>query len=135
MCDQLSVSLMINQFNSYSYGLTNFISETTHFFEYSYKQSRDLCFFDIYNILLLDIWRPSSLNELTPMIFNTGLTHLRSEASIYQLWVFLEHSSLEILLNQNLCVTTYFFDVLVLWIHKKATVSKKSIVLRSYLNK
>ena len=29
-----------------------------------------------------DIWRPSSPSELTPMIFNTGLTHLGSEASI-----------------------------------------------------
>ena len=26
-------------------------------------------------------WRPLSLSELTPMIFNTGLTHLGSEAS------------------------------------------------------
>ena len=28
------------------------------------------------------IWRPPSLSELTPMIFNTGLTHLGLEASI-----------------------------------------------------
>ena len=28
------------------------------------------------------IWRPQSLSELTPMIFNTGLTHLALEASI-----------------------------------------------------
>ena len=28
------------------------------------------------------IWRPSSLSELTPKIFNTGLTHLGLEASI-----------------------------------------------------
>ena len=27
-------------------------------------------------------WRPPSLSELTPIIFNTGLTHLASEASI-----------------------------------------------------
>ena len=27
------------------------------------------------------IWRPSSQSELTPMIFETGLTHLGSEAS------------------------------------------------------
>ena len=27
-------------------------------------------------------WRPPSLSELTPMLFNTGLTHLGSEASI-----------------------------------------------------
>ena len=26
-------------------------------------------------------WRPPSLSELTPMLFNTGLTHLGSEAS------------------------------------------------------
>ena len=32
-----------------------------------------------------DIWRPPSLNELTQMIFNMELTHLGSEASIYQL--------------------------------------------------
>ena len=30
-----------------------------------------------------DIWMPPSLSELTPMVFNTGLTHLGSEASIY----------------------------------------------------
>ena len=29
------------------------------------------------------IWSPPSLSELTPMIFNAGLTHLGSEASIY----------------------------------------------------
>ena len=29
------------------------------------------------------IWRPSRLSELTPMVFNTGLTHLGLEASIY----------------------------------------------------
>ena len=29
------------------------------------------------------IWRCLSLSELTPMIFNTGLTHLGTEASIY----------------------------------------------------
>ena len=28
-------------------------------------------------------WRPPSLSELTPIVFNTGLTHLGSEASIY----------------------------------------------------
>ena len=28
------------------------------------------------------IWRPSSLSELTPIMFNMGLTHLGSEASI-----------------------------------------------------
>ena len=26
-------------------------------------------------------WRPPSLSELTPMLFNTGLTHFSSEAS------------------------------------------------------
>ena len=31
------------------------------------------------------IWRPTSLSELTPMIFNVGLTHLRWEASILKL--------------------------------------------------
>ena len=29
------------------------------------------------------IWRPPSLSELTPMIFNMGLTHSGSESSIY----------------------------------------------------
>ena len=28
------------------------------------------------------IWNPPNLSELTPMIFNPGLTHLSSEASI-----------------------------------------------------
>ena len=28
-------------------------------------------------------WRPPSLSELTPMIFNMGLTYLGSEASNY----------------------------------------------------
>ena len=31
----------------------------------------------------LDTWRPSSLSELTPIIFNTGLTQLGSDASYY----------------------------------------------------
>ena len=30
-------------------------------------------------------WKPPSLSELTLMIFNTGLTHLVLEASIYNL--------------------------------------------------
>ena len=29
------------------------------------------------------IWRPPSISELTPMIFNTVLTHLGSKAAIY----------------------------------------------------
>ena len=29
-------------------------------------------------------WRPPRLGELTPMLFNTGLTHLGLEASEYQ---------------------------------------------------
>ena len=28
-------------------------------------------------------WRPPSLSDLIPMVFNTGLTHLGSEASNY----------------------------------------------------
>ena len=35
------------------------------------------------------IWRPPSLSELTPMIFNTGLTHLGSESSVCKLITFL----------------------------------------------
>ena len=34
-------------------------------------------------ILIAFIWRPSILSELTPMIFNTELTHLGLEASVY----------------------------------------------------
>ena len=34
-------------------------------------------------IIYINIWSPPSLSELTPMIFNTRLTHLRLEASIY----------------------------------------------------
>ena len=30
----------------------------------------------------IHIWWPSNLSELTPMIFNTGLTHLDSKASV-----------------------------------------------------
>ena len=33
--------------------------------------------------MLIDIWRPPSLNELTPMLFDNGLAHLGSETSIY----------------------------------------------------
>ena len=33
------------------------------------------------------IWRPPSLSELTPMIFDMGLTHLGSEASIYHILI------------------------------------------------
>ena len=48
----------------------------------------DLKWYQRYNLNKLydffrHIWRPPSLSELTPMIFNTGLTHLGSEASIY----------------------------------------------------
>ena len=38
-------------------------------------------FFSFKNEIIKNIWRPPSLSELTPMIFNTGLTHLGSEAS------------------------------------------------------
>ena len=34
------------------------------------------------NLTRTVIWRPPSLSKLTPIIFNTGLTHLGSEASI-----------------------------------------------------
>ena len=33
-------------------------------------------------IISTDIGRPPSLSELTPIVFNTGLTYLGSEASI-----------------------------------------------------
>ena len=36
----------------------------------------------LFNIGYCDKWRPPSLSELTPMLFNTGLIHLGSEASI-----------------------------------------------------
>ena len=32
---------------------------------------------------IYDNWKPSSISELTPIIFNTGLTHLGSKVSIY----------------------------------------------------
>ena len=31
--------------------------------------------------IFINIWRTPSLSELTPMLFNSGLTHLVSEAS------------------------------------------------------
>ena len=31
-----------------------------------------------------EIWKSPSLSELTPMLFNTGLAHLGSEASIFK---------------------------------------------------
>ena len=31
---------------------------------------------------IMIIWRPPSLSELTPMVYNTGLTHLDLEISI-----------------------------------------------------
>ena len=34
----------------------------------------------------MTIWRPPSQSELTSMIFNTGLTPLGSEASIYSIY-------------------------------------------------
>ena len=36
-------------------------------------------------VCLFIIWRPPSLSELTPKLFNTGLTHLGFEAFIYYL--------------------------------------------------
>ena len=57
-----------------------------HDLESKIKQQYDYNRFDILNVIRsYDIWRPPSLRELTPMIFNTGLTHLDSEASIYSL--------------------------------------------------
>ena len=35
----------------------------------------------------IQLWRPPSLSELTPMIFDMGLTHLGSEASKYQTYL------------------------------------------------
>ena len=37
----------------------------------------------IFEVILKTKWRPPNLSELTPMIFNTGLTHLSLEASKY----------------------------------------------------
>ena len=37
---------------------------------------------------IIYIWRLPSLSELTHMIFNMGLTHLGSEASIYPMLVY-----------------------------------------------
>ena len=37
----------------------------------------------------LNIWRPPSLSELTPMLFNMGLTHLGSETSIYTEYLYI----------------------------------------------
>ena len=34
-----------------------------------------------------NMWRPPSLSELTPMVFNEGLTHLDSEASICKYYI------------------------------------------------
>ena len=41
--------------------------------------------FRLDDILLNVKWRHPSLSELTPMLFNTGLTHLGLEASKYSL--------------------------------------------------
>ena len=38
------------------------------------------CAFFIIYINMMSNWRPPSLSELIPMIFNTGLTHLGPEA-------------------------------------------------------
>ena len=37
----------------------------------------------LYENYMLHNWKPTSLDELTPIIFNKGLTHLDSKASIY----------------------------------------------------
>ena len=50
------------------------------------------------DILLPDKWRSPNLNELTPIIFNTGLTHLGSEASKYSI-VFFYRCELRIIEN------------------------------------
>ena len=41
-----------------------------------YRYDQKLC-----RWFMLSIWRPSRLSELTRMVFDTGLTHLGSEAS------------------------------------------------------
>ena len=37
----------------------------------------------ILNTFVKYIWRPPSLSKLTPMIFESGLTHIGSDASIF----------------------------------------------------
>ena len=39
---------------------------------------------EINNLIMWKNYRPPSLSELTPMLSNTGLTHLDSEASNYR---------------------------------------------------
>ena len=38
-----------------------------------------------------DNWRPQNLSELTPMISNTGLTHLGSKSSMYSQYTIILH--------------------------------------------
>ena len=54
------------------------LSISSYLYPYNYVRK-----VDIYSIStsLKNNWRPSSLGELTPMIFNMGLTHSGSEAS------------------------------------------------------
>ena len=59
-----------------------------------------------------DKWRPPSLSKLTTMVFNTGLTHLGSEASKSlsimsiptTLWIMNTHIKY---LNKNLYLTLF----------------------------
>ena len=51
-----------------------------YFNQFNYQKSNALKLFGIKCLL---IWRPLSLSELIPMVFNKGFTHLGSEASIY----------------------------------------------------
>ena len=49
------------------------------------------CFKHIYyqnlGIVFIFIWRPLSLSELTPIKFNTGLTHLGSDTSNLPIYI------------------------------------------------
>ena len=60
-------------------------------FNYISKTKRIMELMVVLNLTIIDklqrldyyIWRPPSLSELTPMIFDMGLTHFGSEASFY----------------------------------------------------
>ena len=51
------------------------------------KTRIEVCLKFLIAFCLIDKWRPPRLSELTLLIFNTGLTHLSSEASKYSLYL------------------------------------------------
>ena len=63
------------------HGIEEFLINMNFTIEIYQLNPQEMSHFSVQTKLISNKWRPPSLSELTPMIFNTELTHLDSEAS------------------------------------------------------